>query len=95
MVVMKTLITISILMLMNIQTFAEDKWIIEGSRDDVRMKQQYDYDYTHQYKGEIDDDGYTRLRNPYTGDTLRGNIDEDGYGRLRDSEGNTWRVKPK
>ena len=74
---------------------AEDRWTIDGTGDDVRMKPQYDYDFSKRYRGSIDDDGYTRLRNPSTGDTIRGYIDEDGYGRLRDSEGNSWRVRPR
>jgi len=63
-----------------------------GSRD-IEMRQKYDYDPSHRYRGEIDSDGSVRMRN-YEGDRLRGNIDSDGYGRLRDQDGNTWRVKP-
>lgn len=75
-------------------TFAE-KWTIDGYGDDVKMRPKYDYDYSKRYKGSIDDDGYTRLRNRSTGDTLRGYIDEDGYGSLRDSDGNRIRVRPR
>lgn len=74
---------------------ADEQWAIEGYGDDVQMKPKYDYDYSRRYKGYMDEDGYTRLRNPYTGDTVRGYIDDDGYGRLRDSDGNTWRVRPR
>lgn len=70
-------------------------WVIDQDGDDVRMRPKNDYDYSRRYKGSIDDDGDVRLRNPYTADRLRGNIDEDGYGRLRDSDGNTYRVKPR
>jgi hypothetical protein len=52
------------------------------------------YDLANKYRGTIDNDGSTRLRN-YEGDTLRGHIDSDGYWRLRDQEGNTYRVKPR
>lgn len=92
---MKKFFIVAIIILITAPAFAGERWIIEGSGDDVRMRPQYDYDYSRRYKGEIEDDGYTRLRNPYTGDTARGYIDEDGYGRLRDSEGNTWRVRPR
>lgn len=71
------------------------KWVIEGNKDDLRVRPQYDYDYTHSYKGSIDSNGDIRLRNPYTGDYLRGNIDNEGYGRIRDIDGNSYRVKPK
>jgi len=92
---MKKLFAVLIILLIIAPAFAEERWIIEGSGDDIRMRPQYDYDYSRRYKGEIDDDGYIRLRNPHTGDILRGYIDEDGYGRLRDSKGNTWRVRPR
>jgi hypothetical protein len=75
--------------------FAQDKWIIEREGEDVKMRPQYDYDYSKRYKGTIDDDGTVRLRNPQTGDVLRGNIDSDGYGHIRDSEGNRVRVRPR
>lgn len=91
---MKKLFAVVIFILVTAPAFAGEKWIIEGSGDDVRARPQYDYDYSHRYKGEIEHDGYTRLRNPYTGDTLRGYIDRDGYGYLRDSEGNRSRVRP-
>ena len=92
---MKKLFAGVIILLITSSAFAGERWIIEGSGDDVRMRPQYDYDYSRRYRGEIEDDGYTRLRNPYTGDTLRGYIDQDGYGRLRDSKGNTLRVRPR
>jgi len=92
---MKKFFTTLIIILITASAFAGERWIIEGLGNDVRMRPQYDYDYSRMYKGEIEDDGYIRLRNPYTGDTLRGYIDEDGYGHLRDSEGNIWRVRPE
>jgi hypothetical protein len=61
---------------------------------DIEMRKKYDYDPTNKYRGTIDDNGSTRLRN-YNGDTLRGHIDNDGYGRLRDQDGNTYRVRPR
>lgn len=61
---------------------------------DIEMRKQYDYDPSNRYRGTIDNDGSTRLRN-YKGDTLRGHIDSDGYGRLRDQEGNAYRVRPR
>lgn len=61
---------------------------------DIEMRKKYDYDLSNKYRGTIDNDGSTRLRN-YNGDTLRGHIDSDGYGRLRDQDGNTYRVKPR
>ncbi|RLG30592.1 hypothetical protein DRN98_07235 [Methanosarcinales archaeon] len=92
---MRKLFSIAIIILISAPALAGERWIIEGSGDDVQLRPQYDYDYSRRYKGYIEDDGYIRLRNPYTGDTLRGYIDEDGYGRLRDFNGNTWRVRPK
>jgi hypothetical protein len=73
----------------------DDRWIIEGSDDNLRMRKQHDYDYSNRYRGSRDEGGSTRLRNPYTGDTLRGHIDDDGYGYLRDWEGNRYRVRPR
>ncbi|MCX8048705.1 MAG: hypothetical protein N3A55_03460 [Methylohalobius sp.] len=92
---MRELFAAAIIILITAPAFAGERWIIEGSDDEVRMRPQYDYDYSRRYMGEIEDNGYTRLRNPYTGDILRGYIDEDGYGRLRDYNGNTWRVRPR
>jgi len=83
---MKKAIVFLAMILMATPVTAE-QWIIEGSGDDVQMRPRYDYDYSRRYKGEIEDDGYTRLRNPYTGERLRGYIEDDGYGYLRDSEG--------
>ena len=60
----------------------------------IEMQKQYDYNPLNKYRGTIDNDGSTRLRN-YQGDTLRGHIDSDGYGRLRDWNGNTYRVRPR
>ena len=87
-------VTATILMALSSNVFAE-KWKIEGYGDDEEMRPKYDYDYSRRYKGSIDDDGYTRLRNRSTGDRLRGYIDEDGYGTLRDSDGNRIRVRPR
>ena len=76
-----------------------EQWIIEndgyryGNSTDITMKPQYDYNPSKRYRGTMDDDGYTRLKNS-DGNTIRGNIDEDGYGKLRDNEGNTYRVRP-
>jgi hypothetical protein len=83
---MKKAIVFLAMILMATPVTAE-QWIIEGSGDDVQMRPRYDYDYSRRYKGEIEDDGYTRLRNPYTGERLRGYIEDDGYGYLRDHQG--------
>jgi len=74
--------------------FAEEKWIIERSGDELMMKPKYNYDYDRRYKGEIESDGSVRMRNPYSGETLRGYVDKDGYGKLRGSEGNVWKIRP-
>ncbi|KJU82958.1 hypothetical protein MBAV_004855 [Candidatus Magnetobacterium bavaricum] len=58
------------------------------------MKERYNYDYSKQYRGSIDNSGDVRMRN-YSGDTLRGNIDNQGYGRVRDYNGNSYRVTPR
>ena len=47
---------------------------------DVEMRKKYDYDPSNKYRGTIDNDGSTRMRN-YNGDTLRGYVDDDGYDR--------------
>lgn len=88
-------VLIAVLIAIQFPVFAQDKWIIEREGEDVKMRPQYDYDYSKRYKGTIDDDGTVRLRNPQTGDVLRGNIDNDGYGYIRDSEGNRVRVRPR
>ena len=59
---------------------------------DIEMRKKYDYDPSNKYRGTIDNDGSTRMRN-YNGDTLRGYIDSDGYGRLRGQDGNSYRVR--
>lgn len=61
---------------------------------DIEMRKQYDYDPANKFRGTIENDGYTRMRD-LNGNILRGNIDNDGYGRLRDQDGNTYRVRPK
>jgi len=61
---------------------------------DIEMRRKYDYDPSNKFRGTIDNDGYTRMRD-YNGNIIRGNIENDGYGRLRDQDGNTYRVKPK
>jgi len=61
---------------------------------DVEMRQKYNYDPSSKYRGTIDNDGYTRMKD-LNRNTLRGHIDSDGYGRLRDQDGNTYRVKPR
>jgi len=69
---------------------AWDRWDIESTGgNEAEMKPRYNYDYSQRYRGEIESDGYTRMRNPYSGDRLRGYIDDDGFGRLRDSDGNS------
>lgn len=76
-------------------TFAQtDTWRIYRNGEDIQMKRQYDYDPSNRYRGYIENDGYTRMRN-YDGDTLKGYIDSDGYGKLRDDQGNTYRVRPR
>ena len=91
---MKKAIVFLAMTLMATPVMAE-QWIIEGSGDDVQMRPRYDYDYSRRYKGEIEDDGYNRLRNPYTGERLRGYIEDDGYGYLGDSEGNRYQVRAR
>lgn len=91
---MKTTPAIVGLSLLSANVSAE-KWTIDGYDDDVEMRPKYDYDYSRRYKGSIDDDDYTRLRNRSSGDRLRGYIDEDGYGTLRDSDSNRIRVRPR
>lgn len=61
---------------------------------DIEMRKKYDYDPSNKFRGTMENDGYTRMRD-YNGNTLRGYIDDDGYGRLRDQDGNTYRVKPR
>ena len=89
---------LAILMIVCIATpvIAGSRWNLDIDEDgQATMKPQYDYDYSKRYRGEVEDDGYTRLRNPSSGDTLRGYIDEDGYGSLRDSDGNRIRIRPR
>lgn len=77
----------------------DDQWEIKsdgynyGYERDIRMQEKFDYDPSDRYRGTIDDDGYTRMRD-LNGNTVRGYIDDDGYGNLRDSDGSTWRVRP-
>ena len=92
---MRNLLLGAVLIALHVPAVAQDKWLIEQDGGDVKMRPQYDYDYSKQYKGSIDDDGSVRLRNPQSGEVLRGNIDSDGYGYLRDSEGNRVRVRPR
>ncbi len=92
---MKKLLLGFLLIAVQLPVLAQDKMIIERDGDELKMRPQYDYDYSKRYKGTIDDDGSVRLRNPQTGDVLRGNIDSDGSGYLRDSEGNRIRVRPR
>lgn len=47
-------------------------------------------DPTYRYRGEIEDDGYVRMRN-LNGDTLRGYVESDGSVRLRNFDGETYR----
>jgi hypothetical protein len=61
---------------------------------DIEMRKKYDYDPSNKFRGTIENDGSTRMRD-YNGNALRGNIDNDGYGRLRDQDGNTYRVRPR
>lgn len=93
---MKALLTTALLFAVAGSAVAWDNWNIESrGGNEFEMRPRYDYDYTQRYRGEIESDGYTRMRNPYTGDTLRGYVEDDGYGRLRDSDGNTWKVRPR
>ena len=62
-------------------------------RNEIQMRQRYNHDPADRYRGTIDDDGYTRMRD-YNGNTLRGYIETDGYGRLRDQNGNIYQVRP-
>jgi hypothetical protein len=80
---------------------SDERWELRSDRPpsplgerDVEMRRRLDPDPTQRYRGTIDPDGSTRLRN-LEGETLRGNIDSDGYGRLRDERGNPYRVRPK
>lgn len=47
-------------------------------------------DPNSRYRGEIEGDGYVRLRN-YEGDVMRGYVDPDGSVRLRNFDGDTYR----
>lgn len=47
-------------------------------------------DPLYRYRGEVDESGYVRLRNP-NGDTLRGHVDSDGSVRLRNFDGDVYR----
>jgi hypothetical protein len=60
---------------------------------DIEMRKKNDYDPSNKFRGTMDNDGYTRMRD-LNGNTVRGYIDQDGYGRLRDQDGNTFRVRP-
>lgn len=71
----------------------EDSTISLSGNTEIEMRGQFDLNPANKYRGEIDSDGYVRMRN-FNGDTLRGYIDSDGYGRLRDQNGNSYRVKP-
>lgn len=90
---MKKLFIIIFAVLIAQPVYAQN-WIINRHGDEVEVRRQYDYNPSNKYRGYIDTDGYTRLRN-YQGDTVRGYIDNDGYGRLRDNEGNTYRMRPR
>lgn len=93
---------VSLIVLLTGSAFAWDnKWEIKpnpyGNNSygtDIEMRQKYNYDPSSKYRGTIDNDGYTRMRD-YNGNTVRGYIDSDGYGRLRDQDGNTYRIKPR
>lgn len=58
------------------------------------MRQKYNYELTDRYRGNIENEGYTRMRD-LNGNTLRGYIKDDGYGKLRDQDGNTYQVRPR
>lgn len=47
-------------------------------------------DPTYRYRGEVESDGYVRVRN-LNGDTLRGYVESDGSVRLRNYDGDTYR----
>jgi hypothetical protein len=97
-----SVVVLSLIIALTSSAIASDnKWEIKpapyGSDSygtDVEMRQKYNYDPSSKYRGTIDNDGHTRMRD-YNGNTLRGYIDSDGYGRLRDQDGNTYRVKPR
>jgi hypothetical protein len=77
----------------------EDRYEIEqnpygSDSSEIQMRQKYNYDPSDRYRGNIDNDGYTRMRD-LNGNTLRGYIEDDGYGKLRDQNGNTYRVRPQ
>jgi hypothetical protein len=61
---------------------------------DVEMRKKYDYNPLNKFRGTIDSDGTTRMRD-FNGNTFRGTIEKDGTGRLRDQDGNYYRVKPR
>lgn len=46
-------------------------------------------DPLYRYRGEVEGDGYVRLRN-FNGDTLRGYVDRDGSVRLRNFDGDVY-----
>ncbi|MES0338362.1 MAG: hypothetical protein SFH39_18610 [Candidatus Magnetobacterium sp. LHC-1] len=93
---MKTLkvLTFSVVILLAANLCYAGDWAIERNGSDVTMRERYNYDYSKQYRGSIDNSGDVRMRN-YSGDTLRGNIDNQGYGRVRDYNGNSYRVTPR
>lgn len=92
---MKKILIGALLIAVQYPAIAQDKWIINRDGEEVKMRPQYDYDYSKQYKGNIDEDGSVRLRNQQTGEVLRGQIDSDGNGYLRDANGNRVRVRPR
>ena len=84
----------------SLPTFAwEERYEIEQNpygldSSEIQMRQKYNYELTDRYRGNIDIDGYTRMRD-LNGNTLRGYIENDGYGKLRDQDGNTYQVRPR
>ena len=99
---------IVIVMLLCGTAMAGDVWDLRGSvrgpatdgpattyPREMEMRPRYNSDIQQRYRGEMEGDGYIRMKNPYSGDTLRGTIEPDGYGKMRDSDGNIWRVKPR
>ncbi len=87
-------------MFVSLPAFAwEDRYDIErnpygSDNSEIQMRQKYNYNPSDRYRGNIDNDGYTRMRD-LNGNTIRGYIEGDGYGKLRDQDGNIYRVRPQ
>lgn len=75
--------------------YSDDSQSTYQGSNQVELRPRDDSDPMARYRGQVQPDGYTTVRNPETGERLKGYIGDDGFGRLRDSDGNVVRVRPR